>query len=113
MGCYRPGDVILINVSIDDRSSKKVRPAVVVASGDGGKLSVCPVSSKPASDSVCIPVSIDDFADGGLDLFSESYVLLSRLVAIHTGDVMGKKGRLSVESFSGIASRVRNIRKGT
>jgi mRNA interferase MazF len=106
MGRYLPGDVILVSVSIDDRRHKKIRPAVVVVSGDGRNLSVCPVSSKPASDSVSVPVSIDDFTDGGLDLFSESYVLLSRLIVIRSGDVMGKKGRLSSESFSEIASHV-------
>jgi mRNA interferase MazF len=106
MGRYLPGDVILVHLSIDDRSSKKIRPAVVVVSGDGRGLTVCPVSSKPALDSMSIPLSIDDFAEGGLDLFSESYVMLSRLVAINNGDVMGKKGRLSGESFLEIASRV-------
>jgi mRNA-degrading endonuclease toxin of MazEF toxin-antitoxin module len=127
MGRYLPGDVILVHMSIDDRSSKKIRPAIVVVSGDGRGLTVCPVSSKPAQDSMSIPLSIDDFSEGGLDLFSESYVLLSRLVAINIGEVVGKKGRLSGESFLEIASRVqapvppgvgsvrgiRKVRKGT
>jgi|WetSurMetagenome_2_1015567.scaffolds.fasta_scaffold02488_7 mRNA interferase MazF len=106
MGRYLPGDVILVHVSIDDRNSKKIRPAVVMVSGEGRELSVCPVSSKPSPDSVSIPLTIDDFSEGGLDLFSESYVLLSRVLAINNGEVVGKKGRLSGESFLDIASRV-------
>ena len=107
MGYYLPGDVVLINVSIDGRSRKKIRPAVVMIAGMGKDLSVCPVTSKPASDSASIPLSIDDFAEGGLDLFFESYVLLSIPVTIRTGDIVGKKGRLCGETFSEIASRVK------
>ena len=72
MGSYLPGDVILVSASIGNRSDRKVRPAVVVFAGDDGEISVCAVSSKPSSDAICIPLSIDDFASGGLDLFSES-----------------------------------------
>jgi mRNA interferase MazF len=102
MSRYLPGDVVLVSASIDDRSGAKVRPAVVIISGECGELSICPVSSKPSSDSISIPLSIDDFASGGLDLFSESYILASRVLAIRSSDVIGKRGRLVPESLAGI-----------
>ena len=104
MGRYLPGDVILVSAAIDDRSGRKIRPAVVVVAGDSGEITVCPVSSKPSSDGICIPLSIDDFATGGLDLFSESYVLASKVLAIRSGGVIGKRGRLVPESLSAILS---------
>jgi mRNA interferase MazF len=102
MSRFLPGDVVLVSASIDERSGKKIRPAVVITSGEGGELSVCPVSSKPSSDSVSIPLSIDDFASGGLDLFTESYVLASRILPLRSSDVIGKRGRLVPESFAEI-----------
>lgn len=104
MGSYLPGDVILVSASIGNQSDRKVRPAVVVVAGDDGEISVCAVSSKPSSDAICIPLSINDFASGGLDLFSESYVLASRVITIRSGEVIGKRGRLVPESLSAILS---------
>jgi mRNA interferase MazF len=102
MSRFLPGDVVLVPVSIHDKGDVKVRPAVIVSSGECGELSACPVSSKPSTDSPCIPLSIDDFASGGLDLFTDSYVLTSRVLVIRSSDVIGKRGRLIPESFSEI-----------
>ena len=93
MGQYQRGDVILASLTLDDRSSAKTRLAVVIACDKTGVIYVCPVSSKPPSDASCMPVSLDDFAAGGLDLFGESYVMTSRLLTLRSGDVIGKKGQ--------------------
>lgn len=92
MGQYLRGDVVLTSVALDDRSSAKIRPAVVIATGDAGMIHVCPVSSRPPSDAPGIPISLDDFSEGGLDLFGESYVMTSRVLTLSSGKVMGKKG---------------------
>ena len=108
MGSYRPGDVILASVSIDNRSVAKIRPAVVIAADTSGKLVICPVSSKAPSDAPSIPLSIDDFADGGLDLFGESFVMVSRRITIRNSDVIGRRGRLvpvSLAEITGDSSR--------
>ncbi|WP_321505907.1 type II toxin-antitoxin system PemK/MazF family toxin [uncultured Methanoregula sp.] len=97
MGQYMRGDVLLASVALDERQVAKTRPVVVVSTTGTGELRVCPVSSKPPSDAPCLPLSIDDFDSGGLDLFSESYVMTSRIVTIRTGGVIGKKGRLRAE----------------
>jgi mRNA interferase MazF len=109
MGQYVRGDVILALLSIDEKSPAKIRPAIVVQAGADGGLQVCPVSSKPPTDAPCIPISLGDFSEGGLDLFGESYVMFSRVRTLRSGDVIGKKGRLTQESLAEIAAGIPNL----
>ena len=105
MGQYVKGDVLLASVALDDRTSPKTRPVVVIRTEEPGRVHVCPVSSKPPSDAPSLPLTIDDFATGGLDLFGESYIMTSRVLTIRSGDVIGKKGRLTPESLADISGR--------
>jgi mRNA interferase MazF len=106
MGEYLQGDVLLASVALDDRTVPKIRPVIVICTGEDGRIHICPVSSKPPSDAPCLPIAIDDFATGGLDLFFESYVMTSRVTAIRSNEVIGKKGRLTAESLAEIVARV-------
>jgi mRNA interferase MazF len=106
MGRYFPGDVVLAMVALDDRSMAKTRPVVIIRTGGDGIIDACPVSSKPPSDAPGVPLAIDDFQTGGLDLFSESYVMTSRVVTIRSSGVIGKKGRLTGDSLAGIIALV-------
>jgi len=91
MGQYTRGDVVIAAVAIDERSAAKTRPAVVIGTGTQGEVYLCPVSSKPSSDAPSVPISLDDFFSGGLDLFGESYVLISRVHRIPCREIVGKK----------------------
>lgn len=102
MGQYVKGDVLLASVALDDRTAPKIRPVVVIRTEEPGRLHICPVSSKAPSDAPCLPLTLDDFSTGGLDLFGESYVMTSRVLTIRSGDVTGKKGRLTAESLAEI-----------
>jgi len=106
MGQYVQGDVILALLSIDEKNPAKIRPAIVVKAGADGGVRVCPVSSKPPIDAPCIPISLGDFSEGGLDMFGESYVMFSRVRTLRTGDVIGKKGRLTQESLAEIVAGI-------
>jgi len=106
MGQYVRGDVLLAAVALDDRTAAKTRPVVVIRTEEPGRIHICPVSSKAPNDAPCLPLTIDDFATGGLDLFSESYVMTSRVLVLRAGDVIGKKGRLTKESFAEITGSV-------
>jgi mRNA interferase MazF len=106
MGQYVKGDVLLASVALDDRTLPKARPVVVIATAEPGWVHICPVSSKPPSDAPGLPLTLDDFATGGLDLFGESYVMTSRVLSIRSGDVIGKKGRLTPESLAEITGQV-------
>jgi hypothetical protein len=94
MGQYVCGDVLLASVALDNRTPAKTRPVVVIGVSGDGTVRICPVSSKPPSDAPSLPLSIDDFEQGGLDLFGESYIMTSRVATIRAGEVIGKKGRL-------------------
>ncbi len=106
MGQYACGDVLLAPVALDDRTPNKTRPVIVVRSGDSGLLHICPVSSKPPSDAPCLPLTIDDFSSGGLDLFSESYIMTSRVLTLPTSAVIGKKGRLTSEALAEVTAQL-------
>lgn len=106
MGQYLRGDVLLASVALDTRSVPKIRPVIVICASDDGTVHVCPVSSKPPTDAPSLPLTIDDFANGGLDLFGESYIMTSRVVTLRSRDVIGKKGRLTPDSLDEVAGRV-------
>ena len=109
MGQYVKGDVLLASVALDDRTPPKTRPVVVIRTEEPGRIHICPVSSKPPSDAPCLPLTIDDFSTGGLDLFGESYIMTSRVLTLQSRAVIGKKGRLTAESLAEIIAQVPEI----
>lgn len=106
MGSFAAGDVILAPLRFAGAGSEKTRPAVVIAAVEKNALVVCPVSSTPPTDAACIPLSLDGFARGGLDLFNESYILTEHPVIIRTALVVGKKGRLTGEMVATLTAAV-------
>ena len=106
MGHYFQGDVVIAPVACGDGGGIKTRPAVVIGTGDRGDVYVFPISSKPPSDTHGIPITLDDFSEGGLDLFGESYILTARIFVIRSGAVVGKRGRLTSDSVSSVLTGV-------
>ncbi len=106
MGSYFRGDVLLAPLCISKGREAKVRPVVVLAAGENGCLLVCPVSSSPSFDGPSVPLSLDDFARGGLGLFIESYALAAHPSAIRSADIIGKKGTLLPEVLGAIRGAV-------
>jgi mRNA interferase MazF len=116
MGHFVRGDVVIAQVPCFGRGGAKLRPAIVVGSDGNNDLLVVPVSSQPSADSPSLPLSLDDFLEGGLDMFSESYILFSHVSTIHRREVVGKRGRLTSEFTGEVIARVspgtfRNKRK--
>ena len=106
MSRYQPGDVILVPIAIDARTGVKVRPAVVIRISGDHDLEICPVSSRPHSDTTSRPLSIDNFEQGGLDLFCESYIMTSRVLTVQNADVIRKRGRLLPEYLRTITDEI-------
>jgi len=100
MGRYLRGDVILAPIAFEGRGGAKTRPAIVISAAENGDVQICPVSSHPPIDAPCIPISLNDFSEGGLDLFEESYVLTTRIHTLQSGEVVGKRGRLTQECLA-------------
>jgi len=97
MGSYFRGDVLLAPLCISKGREAKVRPVVVLGSSGRSGLFVIAVSSTLPYEGPVVPISIDDFSEGGLDLVAESYLVCSRICRIRVSDVIGKKGRLTRE----------------
>ena len=110
MSHYRPGDVVLAPVRFHRREeSVKIRPAVVIEQQNDGRVIVCPVTSRQPDNSPHLTLGLDDFANGGLNLFEESYVLLSERTAVAVGLIAGKKGRLNAEWLSELRRQLSDI----
>lgn len=100
MGRYAPGDVVLAAISMG--RACKVRPAVVIAVGVDGTLAVFPISSRTPPDTRSMPIALEDFAEGGLDIFGTSHVLTAYASTIRISGIRGRKGRLTAEALAGI-----------
>ncbi len=111
MGSFSAGDVVLATLRFGRSGYEKTRPAVVAAA-EGNSLAVCPISSKAPSDAACIPLSLDDFSRGGLDLFDESYILTAHTITIRTVSVVAKKGTLTGEMVEALTAAVRPPGRG-
>jgi hypothetical protein len=106
MGEFVPGDVVIAPVRFEEGTGVKVRPVVVIQSSEGGLLTVCPVSTRDASDQITLPLSLDDFLEGGLDMFGESYVYPAKTRQIRSRDIIGKRGRLTKDALYGITGKI-------
>ncbi len=103
MSRYFRGDVILTAVRVGPYDEGKVRPAVVVHADEKGCLMVCPISCSPSWDQPSVPIDLEDFQDGGLDILDKSYALTGVIVRIPARDVAGKRGRLTREAMEAIS----------
>ena len=110
MSHYRPGDVVLAPVRFHRREeSVKMRPAVVIEQQTDGRVIVCPVTSRQPDNSPHLSLGLDDFATGGLNLFEDSYVLLSERTAVTVRSIAGKKGRLNSEWLTELTERLSRL----
>ena len=84
------GSVVLVPFPFSDLSASKLRPALVVAESSRGDWVCVQITSNPYSDSKAIPLTAEDFAQGGLDrisyvrpgkLFTASEIIFRRSVA--------------------------------
>ena len=106
MSHYFRGDVILAPILIGKGRVRKVRPAAVLGSDPKGTLIVCPISCQSPFDAMYVPLALEDFAFGGLEIFGESYLLVSERCSIRREEVIGKKGKLREEVVEKISSGI-------
>lgn len=101
MGSYRERDVVLAPFSFYPGENAKVRPAIVLLEEQGALL-LAPCSRRQAGSVSAITIDLDDFEEGGLELFEESVVLLAHQAKVPKRKVITKKGRLTREAFEKI-----------
>lgn len=101
MSSYRQRDVVLAPFSFHKRDSIKVRPAIVLGE-ESGDLLLAPCSRRKADSLPSITISLDDFEEGGLELFEDSVVLVAHQAHVPKRKIISKKGRLTMEAFERI-----------
>lgn len=93
MSGYAAGDVVLAFINLG--SGGKVRPAVITGKKTDGSYNAYPVTGSEPAGQPYLQLELADFETGGLDLFDQSYILVSVPVEIRVNEIMAKKGRLS------------------
>lgn len=104
---YFPGDVVIASMNLSGPGGRKSRPAVVIGESGKNRFLLCPVTSRRPEGGDSVPLDLDDFERGGLDLFEESYVLISEAGIVEGRYIHGKRGRLASSVFLEISGRVR------
>jgi len=77
VGRLKVGQVVSCVFPFSDLSSKKVRPALIVAVVDFNDIILCQITSRAYASSHPVPLKTVDFADGGLPI--DSYIRPDKL----------------------------------
>lgn len=70
MGKFAVGQVISSSFPFSDLTTKKLRPALIVAIGDFDDIILCQITSKAYSSTQPIDLAISDFVEGKLPIGS-------------------------------------------
>jgi mRNA interferase MazF len=101
------GSVVLVPFPFSDLSQSKLRPAVVLGSGDRDDWVLCQVTSKPYGDRRALELCDADFVVGGLRV--SSFVRPAKLFTAHQslfGAEVGKLNRQAIDRIVAAVTRV-------
>ena len=101
MHSYQPRDVVIVPFPFLHGESRKNRPAVVLSvESDTALLAPC---TRRAADGIsAVSIDLEDFEEGGLDLFEESTVLIAYQTTVPIKKIQKKKGKLTKNAFENI-----------
>jgi mRNA interferase MazF len=107
MGKSVAGDIVVTTFPFSDLSTKKRRPALVLADVEFGDLILCQITSKPYASKTAITIESTDFVSGGLPVVS--FVRPDKLFTADAGLIERTVGTLKSEILEVILSHVRNL----
>ena len=107
MGTSVKGDVVVVPFPFSDLSTAKRRPALVVATLTGDDVILCQITSRAVADSYAVPVTDDDFADGGLR--EDSNVRPNRLFTADFNIVLYRAGTLNAAKVREVIDKIVQI----
>ncbi len=101
------GSVVLVPFPFSDLSQSKRRPAIVLASAEGGDWILCQVTSKSYSDTCAVQLTDNDFETGSLRLVS--YARPAKLFTAHESLFVSEEGILHTGSLQKITEKVVSV----
>ncbi|HTE22206.1 MAG TPA: type II toxin-antitoxin system PemK/MazF family toxin [Candidatus Limnocylindria bacterium] len=107
MGKLAVGQVVSSAFPFSDLTTKKLRPALVVAIGDFDDVILCQITSKAYSSSKPVRLAISDFAEGKLPL--DSYVRPDKLFTADQSMVHKVYGTVSSSKLQQILTEIRQL----
>ncbi len=90
--------VVLVPFPFSDLSTRKLRPALVLADAGRGDWLLCQITSKPYGDPVAVELAAADFDVGGLQIVSQARPL--KLFTAHESLLRGVAGVLSSQAHA-------------
>jgi mRNA interferase MazF len=105
MGKFVAGDVVAVPFPFSDLSSRKLRPAVVLATADYGDVILCQMTSKIGISKKTVLVEDSDFDEGNLPL--SSYARTDKLFTAEDTIIVKRRGRLNAQKFNSIIKLVK------
>jgi len=102
------GDVVVVPFPFSGASGDKVRPAMVITSLLGDDVILCMITSqRRPEDRYSIPITSNDFADGGLK--HDSFVRPNRLFTGNSQKIERKVGKLKPEFVEKVITAIVQI----
>src|ERR1039458_9665939 len=110
MGQFTVGQVVSSVFPFSDLTSRKYRPALIVAIADFDDLILCQITSKPYASSLAIELSKTDFSKNGLPI--KSYIRPDKLFTADTSIVSKVYGELKPSKLQQVHARSEERRVG-
>lgn len=107
MGKFAVGQVVSSVFPFSDLTSKKLRPAIIVAIGDFDDIILCQITSKIYSSSKPIYLASSDFAKGNLPL--DCYVRPDKLFTADESTIRKVYGTVKPLKLQQILTEIRQL----
>ncbi|UYM18551.1 type II toxin-antitoxin system PemK/MazF family toxin [Endozoicomonas euniceicola] len=107
MGIPAAGTIVTIDFPFSDLSATKRRPALVLAQVSRGDIILCQITSKAYSDPAAVPITLEDFSSGQLNL--KSFARPCKLFTAHSSLIRQEIATLKLQKFSEVTGKLRAL----
>lgn len=107
MGKLKVGQVVSCIFPFSDLSTKKLRPALVVAVVDFDDIILCQITSKTYSSSCPVQLQTVDFVDGGLPV--DSYIRPDKLFTADISVISNVYGNITRKKIRELHTAIRSL----
>ena len=107
MGKLAVGQVVSSAFPFSDLTTKKLRPALVVAIGDFDDIILCQITSKAYSSTHPVALGASDFAEGGLPI--DSYIRPDKLFTAEASIVVKIYGTITTAKSHQVLAAIRAL----